>query len=65
MEGQELFKKLHQAITDGDSDGLVALVQSAIDKVKPLEMIEKGMAPGMTQVGNQLVQTGMIGYRLC
>jgi corrinoid protein of di/trimethylamine methyltransferase len=53
MEEQELFGKLKQAIIEGDSDGLTRLVQSALDKTEPLEMIENGMMPGMTEIGDK------------
>jgi len=53
MEDKELFVKLSQAIIEGDSEELASLVKGAIDKVDPLSMVEKGMAPGMTEVGNK------------
>jgi trimethylamine corrinoid protein len=53
MENKQLFGKLSQAVIEGDSGGLVQLVRGAIDKVDPLAMIEQGMAPGMTEVGNK------------
>jgi len=42
-----------EAIVEGDSEELVRLVEQAIEKVDPLEIVEKGMAPGMTDVGNK------------
>ena len=56
MEDKEIFAKLTKAIVEGDSDELVRLVKQAIEKVKPLEIVEKGMAPGMTEVGNKFGQ---------
>lgn len=56
MKEQELFARLRQAIVEGDSDELVRLVKQAIDKVGPLEIVEKGMAPGMTEIGNKFGQ---------
>ncbi|MHC4150229.1 MAG: cobalamin B12-binding domain-containing protein [Planctomycetota bacterium] len=56
MEDREIFAKLTKAILEGDSDGLVHLVKQAIDKVGPLEIVEKGMMPGMTEVGNKFGQ---------
>ena len=56
MEEKELFSKLKQAICEGDSDQLVKLVQDAIDKVDPLAIIEQGMMPGMTEVGDKFSQ---------
>lgn len=53
MEDKEVFAKLSKAIVEGDSDQLVSLVKQAIDKVDPLEMVENGMAPGMTEIGSR------------
>jgi len=53
MQDKELFAKLSQAIIKGDSEELVCLVKGAIDRVDPLAMVEKGMGPGMTEVGNK------------
>jgi corrinoid protein of di/trimethylamine methyltransferase len=53
MEDKQLLAKLSHAIIDGDSEELVSLVRGAIDKVDPLALVEKGMAPGMTEVGNK------------
>lgn len=53
MEEQDLFGKLKQAIIEGDSEGLTRLVQGAIDETEPLEMIENGMMPGMTEIGDK------------
>lgn len=53
MEDKQFFGKLSQAVIKGDSEGLVQLVRGAVDKVGPLAMVEKGMAPGMTEVGNK------------
>ncbi|MHC4531042.1 MAG: cobalamin B12-binding domain-containing protein [Planctomycetota bacterium] len=53
MENKELFGKMTEAIIEGDSEELVRLVEQAIEKVDPLEIVEKGMTPGMTDVGNK------------
>jgi corrinoid protein of di/trimethylamine methyltransferase len=53
MEDKEVFAKLTKAIVAGDSEQLVDLVNQAIDKVDPLEIVEKGMAPGMTEIGSR------------
>lgn len=53
MEEQDLFGKLKQAIIEGDGEKLTQLVQGAIDKTDPLAMIEKGMMPGMTEIGDK------------
>jgi corrinoid protein of di/trimethylamine methyltransferase len=53
MENKEVFAELTKAIIAGDSEQLVRLVNQAINKVDPLEMVEKGMAPGMTEIGSK------------
>jgi corrinoid protein of di/trimethylamine methyltransferase len=53
MEDKEVFAKMTKAIVAGDSEQLIGLVKQAIDKIDPLEMVEKGMAPGMTEIGNK------------
>jgi corrinoid protein of di/trimethylamine methyltransferase len=53
MENKEVFAKLTKAILAGDSEQLVSLVKQTLDKVDPLEMVEKGMAPGMTEIGSK------------
>ena len=52
MEEKELFGKLKKAVIDGDSEELMSLVKGAIEKVDPLAIVEEGMMPGMTEVGN-------------
>lgn len=53
MEQSELFKRLTQAVVEGDDQKLVSLVQANIDSVDALAIVEQGMMPGMTLVGNQ------------
>lgn len=53
MGEQELFGKLKQAIIEGDSEELTGLVQGAIDTTAPLDLIENGMMPGMTEIGDK------------
>ena len=53
MEDNELFGRLREAIIEGDSEKLTLLVQGSIDKIDALEMVEKGMMPGMTEIGNK------------
>jgi len=53
MDEQKLFEKLSQAIVEGNGEQLVRLVQEAIDTVEPLAMVEKGMMPGMTEIGHR------------
>ena len=51
MKEQELFAKLRQTIVEGDSEQLVRLVRRAVNEADPLEIVEKGMMPGMTEIG--------------
>ncbi len=53
MEQQELFAKLKQAVIEGEEETLVSLVQDAIETTDPLAMVEQGMMPGMTEIGNR------------
>lgn len=53
MEQQELFAKLKQALIEGEEEILVSLVKDAIETTDPLAMVEQGMMPGMTEVGNR------------
>jgi len=49
---EELFKKMAQAVIDGDSEAAAALAQQALDRgVDPLEAINKGLTAGMNVVG--------------
>jgi len=53
MEQQELFGKLKQAVMEGDEETLVSLVKDAIETTDPLAIVEQGMMPGMTEIGNR------------
>lgn len=53
MEQQELFARLKQALIEGEEEILVTLVKDAIDTTDPLAMVEQGMMPGMTEIGNR------------
>ena len=53
MEQNKLFKELTQAVVEGDEQKLVSLVQDNLNSVDPLAMVEDGMMPGMTEVGNK------------
>lgn len=53
MEQSKLFKELKQAVVEGDEQKLVSLVQDNLDSVDPLVIVEKGMMPGMTEVGSK------------
>ena len=53
MAGQECFDELKQAIMEGDGERLTELVRRAIETTDPLTLIEKGMMPGMTEIGSK------------
>ncbi len=53
MEQQELFARLKQALIEGEEETLVSLVKDAIETTDPLAMVEQGMMPGMTEIGNR------------
>ncbi len=53
MEDNKFFEKLKEAIVEGDSEKLTLLVRGSIDRIDALEMVEKGMMPGMTEIGNK------------
>lgn len=52
MAKEEIFGKLKAAIIEGDGPELVRLVEGALGEADALELIEKGMMPGMTEVGD-------------
>lgn len=55
---EELYKKMAQAVIDGDDDEATALAQEALEQgVDPLEAINKGYTAGMDVVG-ELYSTG-------
>lgn len=47
-----LFKEMKEAILEGDDEVIVDLVEKAIkDGVDPIEILDKGLVPGMDEVG--------------
>ncbi len=49
-----ILERLSQAIIDGDSDGIVALVEQALaEGFAPLEISNKGFMPGLEEVGRR------------
>lgn len=49
---EELFKKMAQAVIDGDEESAADLAQQALDtRIDPLEAINQGFTPGMDVVG--------------
>ncbi len=55
---QEMFEKLTNSIIEGDPDVAVALTREALQAgLEPLEVINQGLVPGMTIVGEKF-ETG-------
>ena len=48
----EAFKQMSEAIKDGDTDALIRAINSIINEVDPLEIIQQGMMPGLKKVGD-------------
>ena len=57
MTDKAIFEGLYQAIIDGDANGLVQAVDGALKAgIKPSDIIEKGMSPGMKEVGDRFAR---------
>ncbi len=52
MGKEEAYKRMSQAVIDGDADTLVEAVKEVIDQVEPLEIIQEGMMPGLKKIGD-------------
>ncbi len=52
MGTQEAFKKISEAVVEGDTDALTSVINSVINEADPLEIIQKGMMPGLKHVGD-------------
>ena len=46
------FKKLTDAVAEGDTDALLETLRNVIDDTDPLEIVRKGMMPGLRKVGD-------------
>ncbi len=53
MVQKEPFAKLSGAVQEGDVDKLVSTLQKVIIDTDPLEIIQKGMMPGLKNIGDQ------------
>ncbi len=54
MTDKAIFEQLYNAIIDGDTGGLGQVVGEALKEgIKPSDIIEKGMSPGMKEVGDR------------
>ena len=57
MSDKPIFEQLHSAIIAGDRSGLENMVDSALKEgVSPSDIIEKGMSPGMKEVGDRFAR---------
>lgn len=57
MPSESLYQRLSQAIIAGDKKGLLAVVEEALKEgVAPADIIEKGMSPGMREVGERFAR---------
>lgn len=54
MAQADMFNKLSEAVLQGDDEGIVAITNQAIENgLAPLEIITKGMAPGVRDAGKK------------
>jgi len=57
MSDKPIFEQLNNAIIAGDRSGLEKAVDGALkDGVSPSDIIEKGMSPGMKEVGDRFAK---------
>lgn len=52
MEKQEVFKKISDAILNGDIEVLKKEISGIIETVQPLDIIQQGMMPGLRKIGD-------------
>jgi corrinoid protein of di/trimethylamine methyltransferase len=53
MVCKEAFTKLSHAVQEGDTDKLVNTLQEIINDADPLELVQKGMMPGLKKIGEK------------
>lgn len=51
MGKEEVFKKMSEAVEEGDTDALIASIKEIINETDPLELIQNGMMSGLKHVG--------------
>jgi len=49
---KEAFKKMSDAVIEGDTDALVAAINDVINETDPLQLIQEGMMPGLRKIGD-------------
>jgi trimethylamine corrinoid protein len=52
MAKEEIFKSMSDAVVEGDPEALAKAISSVIDEVDPIEIIRKGMMPGLKKIGD-------------
>lgn len=52
MAKEEIFKSMSDAVIEGDSEALEKAIRGVIDEVDPIEIIRKGMMPGLKKIGD-------------
>ncbi len=57
MTDRAIFEQLYNTIIDGDTGGLGQAIGEALKEgIKPSDIIEKGMSPGMKEVGDRFAR---------
>jgi len=57
MAKEAIFDSLRSAIIDGDRDKTLAAIEAALKQgITPADIIEKGMSPGMKEVGEKFAR---------
>jgi corrinoid protein of di/trimethylamine methyltransferase len=52
MEKEGEFKRISDAILNGDTEALIKEISGLIDRVEPLDIIQQGMMPGLRKIGD-------------
>jgi len=52
MGKEEAYKKMAQAVIEGDGDAVIEAIKEVIDEAPPLEIIQEGMVPGLKKIGD-------------
>ena len=52
MNKQETFKKMSEEVISGDTEALLAAINSVIGQEDPIEIIKQGMGPGLKKIGD-------------
>jgi len=49
---REAFKKMSEAVIEGDTDALISVINDVINEADPLKLIQDGMMPGLRKIGD-------------